>query len=127
MFSTSVQEKTKGPSFALLRKPFNCRLFRFPSLWQVFRTVPCFAEIDKNHAHETKHPKAAFAKFGQEFDENPKNQFLKIPPNSCLNTRLFDETPCKYIYIYIHFFKKKSETISGSNIHQKTMITDSLN
>ena len=100
MFWTNVPEKKKGPIFSLLRKPFNCRSCVSFSPWQVFRSVLCFAEVDKNPPIKRKHPKAAFAKFGPECEEKTQGQiqFLKILPKSCLNTRLLDETPCIFFH-----------------------------
>ena len=38
---------------------------------------------------------------------------MKIPPNSCLKTRLLDETPCTSTYIYFIFFLHTSDETSS--------------
>ena len=56
------------------------------SPWQVFRTVLCFAEVDRNPPTRRNTQKAAFAKCGPEFNKKKpwKNRCLKNPPDSCL-------------------------------------------
>ena len=82
-------EEKKGPSFSLLKKPFNCRsLVSFSRSLASFRTVLCFAEIVKNlsigrntqkqHLQNSDHTLTNIPRKKPTF-EHPAKQLLKKP------------------------------------------------